>query len=215
MIPYVLAAGACATAYGSDDTAASDVNDGGRDAATNGDTSSPPNDAATSDAGADGATTARRRIFATAGLFRGGEFGGLAGADKLCAQAAKRQSLPGRYVAWLSDSTTSAITRIVSNGPWYRVDDTIAVFETRAQLAQGPVASVLLDENGIPIDGGANVWTGTFADGGRASANCSNWTVISPGNGKAGLASSNDAFWTDAFDEPCSDYVRLLCLQAD
>src|SRR5690606_24314284 len=60
--------------------------------------------------------------FVTSNAYNG-NFGGLAGADALCAQHAADACLPGTYMAWLSDNVSSPSTRFSQQSIPYRLVD--------------------------------------------------------------------------------------------
>ncbi len=72
------------------------------------------------------------RVFVTATTYApqslGGGATGFAGADGFGANAAAAASLGGKWVAWLSTSSTDAIDRVTGDGPWYLVDRKTLVF---------------------------------------------------------------------------------------
>jgi hypothetical protein len=118
---------------------------------------------------------ANKCVFLTSAISTG-NLGGLAGADATCNVLAGAAGLPGTYVAWLSDSTTDAITRVTSNGPYVTpVGATVA--NTLADLADGSLnAPIDHDENGVVVPL-REAWTGTSSSGLRDSSTCADWTA--------------------------------------
>ena len=55
-------------------------------------------------------------------------------------------------------------------------------------------------------------WTGTKADGTKATANCTNWTVTT-GNGECGLTTATDGTWTAEAERPCGVPYSLYCFE--
>src|SRR5439155_14460607 len=66
--------------------------------------------------------TIPHRVFVSSANFTG-DLGGLHGADGICSSAAGTAGLTGRFIAWMSDTTTNAIDRVMNDvGPWVRLD---------------------------------------------------------------------------------------------
>ena len=63
-------------------------------------------------------TPAPKRVFVTSTTYKG-NLGGLAGADAKCQTRANAASLGGTWKAWLSDSTTSAASRLTQSVSGY------------------------------------------------------------------------------------------------
>ena len=121
----------------------------------------------------------------------------------------------------MSTESTSAISRIQGIGPWHRLVDDKLVFQNKAALEGVPLDAVLYDDDGNSVAGDGNVWTGTLVGGGPPAQNASAATCLSWQSSGAGLtaiyglADRSDSKWTHEGAEPCSDFVRLLCLRAD
>jgi hypothetical protein len=147
-----------------------------------------------------------KRVFATKAQ-RAGDFGGVAGGDALCQQAAT--ALGGTWKAWLSDGVTGASARIAAVGPWSLVDGTLAFPLAKVTT---PVHDLDMDEDGQTGARGL-VWTGT-APGGAAAANtCSGWTSKGA-SGTSGYPHVTNQ-WTDdgTGGSPCSLSGRLYCFE--
>lgn len=139
-----------------------------------------------------------------------GSFGGLAGADAICATLASNAGLPGTYVAWLSTATVNAIDRLGSARGFVRPDG--APFTDQpAELAANQVFNALhLDETGTDV-GPVEVWTGTQKNGTAAANACTDWTATT-GKGRVGNSQGGPAAWTDAAaDVSCSQPRRHYC----
>ncbi len=152
----------------------------------------------------------RKRIFATQTQFSG-QFGGLAAADGLCTQAAQAANLGGNWNAWLSDSATTAPSRLKSVGPWFLVDGKTLVF-SGPSLSGTPAHDLDMDEHGVTGTKGL-VWTGTSATGTGTGIHCSDWSRQGE-FGTVGLAGSAEQ-WTDdqTPGAPCTLHGRLYCVQ--
>jgi hypothetical protein len=162
--------------------------------------------------------------FVTSELYAPEELGGLSGADAACNTLAGRAGLPGTYVAWLSDSSTDAATRIGAARGWLRTDDR-PFADTLAQLAAGEHYYPLNhDENGDRVDPGM-VATGSNPDGTGESGTdgdyCQNWSganaeagVVQGGTDLGGASwSSNGSI--DIALLPCSEPAHLYCFGVD
>jgi hypothetical protein len=169
-----------------------------------------------------------RLVFVTSETFVGGTLGGVAGADVLCNKAAAAGGLPGTYLAWLSDSTGSPITRFPQDvGPYQLIDGTI-IANNWMELTQSSLRHPIdLTETGGPppivMDAcsGPNVWSDTSASGFLDSADysCGDWRDPMGRKATWGSASSADN-WTgdcsDSGDDPslvCSSEAALFCFQ--
>jgi hypothetical protein len=117
---------------------------------------------------------------------KGGDLGGLAGADAHCAAlAAAAGAEAGKaWRAYLSTDTENAKDRIGS-GPWFNAkgekiaDDVASLHSDRNNLTKQTV----LDEKGNVINGRGDdpnrhdILTGSKADGTAAPETCGNWTM--------------------------------------
>ena len=144
---------------------------------------------------------------------------GLQGADNLCASAATAASLGGTWVAWLSTSTTRAIDRITSPGPWKLVGgDGGIVFSNHAALTiLAPDRPINLSEWGTtPTATNGYFWAGTEAGGGSSGATCSNWQSAAANvTGSIGstLSSGQGQGWLGGSSIACSGMRAILCIE--
>ncbi len=160
-------------------------------------------------------TTTGKTVFITS-TAQSGNLGGLAGADAICQSRASAGGLanPTKFRAWLSDSTTDAISRLSSNGPWVRRDG-IKVADNKAVLTSGTLfTSISLNELGDYVNSGA--WTGTNANGTKAADTCNNWTDNTAGNqGLIGIEYLASSDWSSdsagAFN--CNNTYNLYCFE--
>lgn len=127
------------------------------------------------------------------GLERGGQLGGLAGADRLCQTLAKAVGAADRpWRAYLSTSfqgqpAVNAGDRI-GGGPWHN--------QAGVLVARGPVdlhqkatlpAALFLTEKGEPVAPAVPVFTGTLPTGlADVDRTCANWTTNAAGEAAAG-----------------------------
>lgn len=164
------------------------------------------------------------RVFITGGEVLG-DFSQEAGADgaqgveagdAICQRDAELLGLDnaGNYRAWLSDTTTAAIDRIESDGPWVRLDG-MPVADDKNDLIDGLLRVPLnLTVDGRYLDR-PGVWTGTSISGQPISPNCNNWSSsASTDVGRGGETAFVASFWTEyPFDKGCSTGQRLICIE--
>jgi len=163
--------------------------------------------------------TSCRTIFVTSAEYSG-NLGGLSGADALCATRATQapDPLPGTFKAWLSDSTTSAASRLTHpTVPIMLVDGTVIATDWDDLTDDTLNAPIDLDETGTLVS--AFVWTGTAANGDIhiATGNCANWTTASASFlGQGGHSTIFRSFqWTEVANSRCDFSERLYCIEQD
>jgi hypothetical protein len=182
-----------------------------------------------SDAGApgdgDSATEPYRRVFITSKSYAP-NFGGLSAGDAICAAAASAAGLGGHWAAWLSDTTTSAASRLEhATVPYELVDGTVIAANWTSLIQSKLTTSINVDENNhvVPLSWPPTTsgfaWTGTNADGTTMTGStCSDWTYTGPQSGShsgaCGLDNQTDGDWT-AYSCYCdSDYtIALYCVE--
>ncbi|MBP1882347.1 hypothetical protein [Sinorhizobium mexicanum] len=116
---------------------------------------------------------------------KGGDLGGLAGADAYCAQLATAAGSTGKtWKAYLSTDAENAKDRI-GNGPWYNAkgekiaDDVASLHSEKNNLTK----QTALNEKGEVINGRGDtpnrhdMLTGSNPDGTAAADTCGNWTM--------------------------------------
>ena len=188
------------------------VNDG--DAGTNGDASNAPDGG---DAPGDGPVTDSpyNLVFVTSTSTRLAEVGGLAGADAMCNQLAADAGLRGTYVAWLSDASTSAASRLSGARGWVRYDGK-PVVDTVADLLAGRILHpILLTETGVAVTGQFGIITATSNDGTLAE-DCSGFTSTSSSvTMMTGIAGATFSTWTQNLASNCSQSLPLYCFGVD
>lgn len=165
-----------------------------------------------SEAGADAAASVKR-VFVSSLSYAPVTMGGLTGADMKCNTAAQAAVLGGVWKAWLSDSATNAIDRIVGTGPWYLVDGTTKVFNNKANLATDALDAISMTEKGITLSNDVYTWTGTVTGGTRSTATCSSWTT-DVGLGALGNGRYGDGWTESAFGPaPCTAGFQIYCFE--
>lgn len=145
-----------------------------------------------------------------------GNLGGLAGADAICQARASAAGRAGTYRAWLSTSTTHAISRLGSASGWTLVDGR-PFASSQADLAAGRIFyPISLDETGAaqPF---ASAWTATMGTGMWNSLDnaCTNWTSTMPSGVTAGSTLGTSDSWTANTGNPCTSALRLYCFGVD
>lgn len=136
------------------------------------------------------------------GMGKGGNLGGLAGADAHCQRLAEAVGSKKKWRAYLSTQVTkgrgiSARNRI-GNGPWYNSrGELIAANVDQLHLNPNITKRTALDEKGNFIKGRGDkpnehdILTGSKADGTayfpweKGDKTCSNWTSSADGKGSA------------------------------
>lgn len=143
---------------------------------------------------------------------------GLQGADALCQGWATEAGVPpGTFKAWLSDSTTSAASRLTHHdGPYIRPDAQI-VADNWADLTDGSLkVGIDMTEFHMPLPVTATnlVWTGTNEMGDKIGPYCNDWGVTSM-DGVVGVAGAVGPDWTKAANpNSCfNENVHLYCIE--
>lgn len=156
-------------------------------------------------------------VFITAATYSG-NLGGLAGADTKCREAARVAGLPGRYKAWISDSTGAAADRLFHSNVPYRQTNGTLVAQNWTDLTDG----TLVNEIDHTADGTRltrapgevlRSWTGTASDGTALSTTCNDWMSGGPGKGVFGNATLPASGWTNNGSQSCVGPSRLYCFQ--
>ncbi len=166
------------------------------------------------DAGTDSGVDAGSewRVFVT-NTVQNANFGGLDGADQLCATQAADAGLEGNFKAWLSTRSLSASDRLVhANGPYVLVDGTLVASDWD-DLVDGFIAAPInLDASGVARTG--DTWTGTLATGASyANDDCAAFASGSDGFALCGSTATIGAGWTQSATPDCSTELRLYCIE--
>jgi hypothetical protein len=139
---------------------------------------------------------------------------GLAAGDAICQARATAAGLANasKFKAWLSDSTHEAKDRLLSDGPWSRIDG-FTIANNKADLIDGRLfTSINQDETGDY--GNPYPWTGTNANGTKATDTCNNWTDGTAGqNGLIGSGALVSGSWTNYTPIACSGTRQLYCFE--
>ncbi len=156
-------------------------------------------------------------IFVTADTYPG-DLGGLTGADAVCQFSANAASLPGTWKAVLSDTGTSAASRLQSTGEVFnmlgqRIAPNLSALWLTSILELEH--SVQFDQNGETTwQGIRHAWTGTEVDGTSAYDNCNNWTSNDPVNYEGGIGdfTRTTSLWIKDARFDCDQAFPLYCI---
>ncbi len=148
---------------------------------------------------------APKRVFVSSSIYNG-NLGGLSGADSKCQTLANTATLGGAWKAWLSDSSTSASSRLSHASVSYVLVDGTLVANNWTDLVTNKSGNYITnaikkDQNGNPVSG-QYAWTNTRPDGtiiygAYPPYTCSDWTSSSGFyRGFLGELSYIDVNWT-------------------
>lgn len=150
------------------------------------------------------------RVFVTS-TATNGAIGGVAGGDAICAARATAANLSGTFIAFLSDSTSNAASRVASSRGWVRIDGA-PVADAPTAFGNGKlVYPPRLDEYGNDL-GSVLVFTGNDA-GAVATATCLDWSSSSPTEYGRGSLSQFAARLTNGWDDTCDAQAHLMCVE--
>lgn len=145
--------------------------------------------------------------------------GGLAGADEKCQMAAGSAGLPGTFVAWLGDASTSAAGRLGNASGWVRTDGLVFATDRDALLSGRASYPLMLTETGTPVSGNgfAYVFTGAQGIGGAGVPDdCGSWSLTDPAQyGQLGYTDAVGGWWSSGVSAPCDFMAHLFCLGID
>ncbi|HLD84095.1 MAG TPA: DUF1554 domain-containing protein, partial [archaeon] len=157
-----------------------------------------------------------RRVFVTSATYHG-NLGGLAGGDAECQSLANAASLGGIWKAWLSDSSTNAIDRIL-DAVYKNMNGDIVINKKSDITSDGRItAAIAKDERNNALTGSNGIWTGTDNYGVKNDYRCVDWTgTLNSDNGMAGFATENGARWSFVIENQCSSGgppLHLYCFE--
>ncbi len=166
-------------------------------------------------------------MFITSGRYNG-NLGGLEGADGKCQQCAEAAGLPGTYMAWLSDNTSSPSSRFTKYTLPYVLTNGTVVADGWDDLTDGSALAVELlidmNQNAVPMSPLPWVWSNTRTDGSVwTNDDCSNWTsgVYNASiRGQSGAPyyadhsmSEHWVKWTQYYPYGCNSAFRIYCFE--
>jgi hypothetical protein len=166
-----------------------------------------------------------KRVFVTSTDIAA-NFGGIAGANSICQNAATVAGLTGTFKAWVGDSVSGPATNFTHpTVPYYKFDgvSSVTVANGWADLTDGTLAAPIdRDEYGVQWTP-YGVWTSVNPDGTPCGSNhCFDWTTTSVAvGGRQGVTSETSSFWTVnsgfgcMFDAPACNttLTRVYCFE--
>jgi hypothetical protein len=157
-------------------------------------------------------------VFIAPNVKVGANFGGLAGVDAFCAQAALQAGLHGTYIAWASTSTVDAIDRLGAARGWVRVDGK-PFADTKTDVGAGTMFyPIELDASGNRLPTTTIVTNTTAAGRNDFSMGCADWTdeANTEANVGAGTSSGGSGRWTAENSTKCAGApLSLYCFGID
>jgi len=156
------------------------------------------------------------RVFVTSATFDG-NLGGQTGADMKCQTAATMAGLQGTFIAFISTSTSDAISRLAGSRGWLRMDGA-PVVDQPAQIASLTMWNPIdLDEHGVVATLSGEPWTGSTMQGMHSPGvtTCSDWTVNTPNTatGGAGLVQASWPSSISGVASECRAFGPLYCFE--
>lgn len=147
-----------------------------------------------------------------------GQFGGTAAQALLNANSdcqaratSATPSLPGTYIAWLSNGSTNMTTRLpAGDSVWVRPDGRPIATSRAAMLSGALIHPIAINEFGGSTTAAA--WTGTRSDGTAVAQTCTDWTSTAT-NGFTGQSQFSGSSWSGYGVQPCTGSYRLYCIQ--
>lgn len=168
--------------------------------------------------GSGGADLTHQTLFATSTRYRG-DIGSLGAADTLCINVAAAgsitQSLGGTWKALMSDSTTSALSRITlhaGKAVKNAFGETLKTDAADLFDGNGTLTAVQYDQDANLAAAPNGVWTGTTTIGNYSGSACLDWTSNGIGdNGTAGDVTVTFG-WLEATNGSCNPTKHLYCI---
>ena len=158
--------------------------------------------------------------FITSTIADGDDLGGISGADAECQSLADGQSLPGTFIAWLSDSgndAKDAFDPTFAHYAYVRTNDGATIADDFADLIDDTIDNVIAGtESGGTFGQPQNPWTGTGGDGelDATGLTCDDWdSDLSDDDGRAGRHLNTGVQWTTQATLPCNTLRPMYCFQ--
>jgi hypothetical protein len=158
------------------------------------------------------------RVFVTSTTYNG-NLGGITGADQKCQTSANTANIGGTWKAWLSDTTTSASSRLNhGNIPYKLLNGALIADDWNYLTTYGSKIKINITESGATLDGYLQVWTNTQKSGAAYNPSlvysCNNWTSASvTNNGRVGTVGESNG-WTDyGISQGCNSGGYLYCFE--
>ena len=154
------------------------------------------------------ACTKFKHVFTSSKTYDGA-LGGLTGADQRCNDLAKAAGLPGTYMAWLTDSKQSPLTRFTPYAGPYALVTGSKLANDFSDLTDGLAgAAVLRDESGASV-GMVLGWTGMTSSKFDPTETCGDWTSAAPSAQGTAVYTT----WSQNVTQPCNSQARLYCVE--
>lgn len=157
-------------------------------------------------------------VFVSSVSYNGLSLDGIGGADHKCQTLADAAGLEGRFIAWITDSSTatSPSSRFHQSTLPYRKINGVTVANNWTDLTDGTIASAInmTDTSGVP--GSTEVITNTTTGGARNSStnNCFDYAHVSASTFEYGSTSQTNSQWTFVpGTRGCGLGGRLYCFQ--
>lgn len=147
-------------------------------------------------------------MFRTSNAYNG-NLGGIAGADTTCQSEAVALGYAGTYIAALSTSTQSVLSRLTP------VITSAGVKNSKGYIMSLDLAGLFLSYLPASVESvQINSWTGATNSGGIGGGHCADWTSSSSGaSGVTGTgATYGSGFWTGGGLITCDQSRRLYCI---
>jgi hypothetical protein len=148
-----------------------------------------------------------------------GNLGGLLGADMKCQTAATAGGRTGNFVAFLSTSTTNAISRVSASRGWQRTDATPVIDTVTAALNSSQQYGPIIDDQfGAVVSfagTGTELWTGSLYTGNYDGTghDCSDWASTTLTGWIGDLTTSGPQMVNVGLVTSCSGSAHLLCFE--
>jgi hypothetical protein len=154
-----------------------------------------------------------KRVFVTAAT-QGANFGGLEGADALCASEALAAGLEGEFRAWLSTIGSPVAGRFTQSSVPYVLVDGTPIAENWEDLTDGSLLAPI-DIDAAGQSQGGDVWTGTLPSAEPfEDDDCAGYASNDAGmTGLCGTTRSIGPAWSASQTPSCDTPLRLFCFQ--
>lgn len=158
------------------------------------------------------------RVFLTSIQYNG-NLGGVTGADIKCQERANSANLGGTWKAWISNTSTSAASRLIHSDKPYKLLNSQTVANNWTDLTDGTIQnSININEFGGSPNYGSCVWTSTKIDGSTYPpyANntlCNNYTAADQNYSMCGHNQVTGSEWTNWSSERCDQSHPLYCIE--
>lgn len=140
---------------------------------------------------------------------------GIAAGDAICQARAEVAGLDNarNFKAWLSSTKVDAGDRLVTDGPWRRLDGVI-VARNKSDLTDGSLFTGINQTETGKYWYGAT-WTGTSSNGVKTSNNCNGWSDGSDAlKGDIGCTEMVNDRWSIYLSSPaCDRSLQLFCFE--